>query len=79
MEHVLRRVFLDPTLPELTRDERLAVYGSMNESLARLHDVNYRTRGLEGYGREDSYCVRQVKRWTQQYRAKPMSWRRWID
>ena len=69
MEHVLGRVFLDPTLPELTRDDRFAVYGSMNESLARLHDVNYRTRGLEGYGREGGYCVRQVKRWTQQYIA----------
>ncbi len=67
MEHVVGRVFLDPRLPELAASERKRVYDSMNESLAALHNVDYRDVGLEGFGRAGGYATRQIKRWTQQY------------
>jgi len=67
MEHVVGRVFLDPRLPELAPSERKRVYDSMNESLAALHNVDYREVGLEGFGRAGGYATRQIKRWTQQY------------
>ena len=67
MEHVVGRVFLAPRLPELAASERKRVYDSMNESLAALHNVDYREVGLEGFGRAGGYATRQIKRWTQQY------------
>ncbi len=69
MEHVVGRVFLDPTLPALSNEARSDVYASMNTALAALHNVDYRAVGLDGYGREGEYCARQVNRWTKQYLA----------
>ena len=69
MEHVVGRVFLDPTLPELDNAARTHVYASMNASLAALHDVDFEAVGLGSYGRHGEYCARQVNRWTTQYVA----------
>ena len=66
MEHVVGRVFLDPTLPALSNEARSDVYASMNTALAALHNVDYRAVGLDGYGREGEYCARQVNRRTKQ-------------
>ncbi|MEM7406549.1 MAG: phosphotransferase [Pseudomonadota bacterium] len=69
MEHVEGRVFLDPALPEQSAEERSAIYAAMNVELARLHAVDFRAVGLQGYGREGGYCTRQIARWTKQYIA----------
>lgn len=63
------RVFRDLRLPGMTAAERAAIYDTMNETLARLHAVDYRTAGLEGFGREGGYVARQIKRWSEQYVA----------
>jgi aminoglycoside phosphotransferase (APT) family kinase protein len=63
------RHFMVPTLPELSADERGAVFEEMNRVLAALHSVDYQSVGLGDFGRPGSYFARQLGRWTQQYRA----------
>lgn len=69
MEYVEGRIFIDPLLPELSRDERAALYDSMNQTLATLHGVDFAAVGLGDYGRPQAYVARQVARWTRQYQA----------
>ena len=40
MEYLDGRVFWDPALEELSREERLACYEEMNRVLAALHSVD---------------------------------------
>jgi len=67
MECVEGRVFWDGTLPDLTKEERGAVYDQMNEVLARLHSVDYLALGLEDFGKPGNYFARQIHRWGKQY------------
>lgn len=67
MDYLEGRVFRDATLPDLTPDERAAVYDQLNAVLAALHRVDFRAVGLEDYGRPTGYFERQVARWTKQY------------
>ncbi|MCY3981108.1 MAG: phosphotransferase [Alphaproteobacteria bacterium] len=67
MEHVEGRVARNLTLPDFPPAGRAAVYDAMNAALAALHNVDFRTAGLEGYGREGGYMARQVRRWSGQY------------
>jgi aminoglycoside phosphotransferase (APT) family kinase protein len=69
MEFVAGRVFWDQTLPGLAPAERVAVFDSMNATIAALHSVDWRSAGLEGYGRPENYLARQIARWTKQYRS----------
>lgn len=69
MEYLPGRIFTDPTLPELDRDERRAVYDSMNEALANLHRFDWHAAGLSDYGKPANYIERQVARWSKQYEA----------
>lgn len=69
MEHAAGRVFHDPSLPDLTPEDRAAVYHSMGEILAALHQVDFSAVGLDDYGRVGGYMGRQVRRWSQQYEA----------
>jgi aminoglycoside phosphotransferase (APT) family kinase protein len=69
MECLEGRVFRDPTLPEVSRAERVAIYDSMNENLARLHKVDYAAIGLGDYGKPGNYFDRQIGRWIKQYRG----------
>jgi aminoglycoside phosphotransferase (APT) family kinase protein len=69
MSYVEGRIFWDPTLPELSHDERAAVYDDVNRVIARLHDIDYATAGLAEFGRPGNYLERQVARWSKQYLA----------
>jgi aminoglycoside phosphotransferase (APT) family kinase protein len=69
MDHANGRVFHDPSLPESTPEERSAVYASMIETLAALHQVEFEKIGLNDYGRIGGYMGRQVARWSKQYEA----------
>jgi len=69
MEHVRGRVFRNFMLPDMAPSERGAIYDAMNAAIAALHRVDYKTIGLEGFGREGGYCQRQVSRWSKQYEA----------
>jgi aminoglycoside phosphotransferase (APT) family kinase protein len=69
MDCVHGRVITDPKIPGLTPRERGAIYDSLNETLARLHTVDFQKLGLADFGRSGSYFARQIHRWTQQYHA----------
>ncbi len=70
MERVEGRVFPSSDLPGVRPDERRAMVLSFAETLARLHDVDWRARGLEGFGRPGDYFSRQVARWSRQWEAE---------
>jgi aminoglycoside phosphotransferase (APT) family kinase protein len=68
MEHVQGRVHKDALLEGVARETCTAIYDAMNDTLARLHTVDYATRGLSDYGRPGNYFARQIDRWSRQYR-----------
>jgi aminoglycoside phosphotransferase (APT) family kinase protein len=69
MDCVEGRVLWDQSLPGMARAERAAIWDELNRVIARLHTLDYRAIGLEGFGKPGSYIERQVARWTAQYRA----------
>jgi len=69
MDYVEGRVFWDPTLPALPKAERHGIFSAMNEAITRLHKVDYAAIGLLDYGRPGNYVLRQIDRWSKQYRA----------
>lgn len=69
MDFVPGRVFSHPTLTEMDRSQRAPLYRSLAETLAELHNVDWRAVGLEGFGRPSGYIERQIDRWSKQYQA----------
>ena len=69
MDMVEGRIFWDATLPGVSSTERAAIFDAMNDTIARLHGVDYAAIGLGDYGRAGNYFARQIKRWSGQYLA----------
>ncbi len=69
MDCVEGRVYWTPDIPDCDKAERGAIYDAMNETIARLHTIDYEAVGLGEFGRPAGYVSRQIKRWSQQYRA----------
>jgi aminoglycoside phosphotransferase (APT) family kinase protein len=69
MDCVDGRIFWDPSLPDMNRSGRAAIFAEMNRVIAALHKVDYRALGLIDYGKTGNYLARQIARWTKQYRA----------
>jgi len=72
MDFLEGRIFRDAKLPGMEPPERAAIYDNLNETLARLHGVDFAAIGLADYGRPGSYFKRQMDRWTKQYRGAEM-------
>ena len=69
MDYVEGRIFWDAQLPEVPAHERRAIYEEMVRVLAALHSLDYAAAALSDFGKPGQYVLRQVARWTQQYRA----------
>ena len=69
MECVEGRVMWDQSLPDMTREQRGAIYNEMNRVMAALHTVDPIAIGLETYGKPGNYFERQIGRWSKQYVA----------
>ena len=69
MEYLGGRVFWDPALPEVSNEDRAAIYDQMNQVMADMHCVDVHQVGLSDYGKPGNYFERQIGRWTKQYRA----------
>lgn len=69
MEHLEGRIFWDPALPGSAPVERAAIYDAMNATLAALHSIDPTAIGLSDYGKPGNYFIRQLGRWSEQYRA----------
>ncbi len=50
-----------------TADARRQISAALVDILVRLHAVDFRAVGLDGFGRPDGYLERQVRRWAQQW------------
>lgn len=68
MECVEGRIYWGPLLPDCSPKERGQIYDAMNETLARLHMLDYEKLGLAGFGKPGNYIGRQISRWTKQYK-----------
>jgi aminoglycoside phosphotransferase (APT) family kinase protein len=73
MSHVPGRIQWDPSLPELTPALRAAHYEEILRVLAALHAVDVNAVGLADYGKPGNYFARQLKRWSEQYRASELA------
>lgn len=51
MEYLEGRIFRDPALPGLSPHERNNYVLAMIDTLVALHEVDWRSIGLEGYGK----------------------------
>jgi aminoglycoside phosphotransferase (APT) family kinase protein len=69
MDCVEGRVITDARMPNLTRDERIALYADFVRVLAALHRKDPGAIGLADFGRPGNYYARQIARWSQQYQA----------
>ena len=91
MDYVEGRVFWEPTLPELGRNERRAIYDALNDVIARLHRVDYAALGLQNFGGPGNMCAgrstagpnniappppRRSRRWTGSSPGSPRTYRR---
>jgi aminoglycoside phosphotransferase (APT) family kinase protein len=69
MEFMQGRVLWDQALPDLPRTQRGEIYDEMNRVISALHTVDFKARGLAGYGKPGNYFERQIGRWSKQYKA----------
>lgn len=68
MDYVRGRILWDLTLPGLSKEQRRATYEAQIDTLAALHNTDYKAIGLEDYGKTGSYFERQFSRWSKQYK-----------
>ncbi|KAA0694580.1 phosphotransferase family protein [Halopseudomonas laoshanensis] len=69
MDYVEGRVHTQPLLSDVEQSQRLPIYRSMIETMAQLHNVDWKAVGLESYGKAEGYIPRQIKRWSGQFEA----------
>jgi aminoglycoside phosphotransferase (APT) family kinase protein len=69
MDYMDGRILWDQTLPSYEPKERHAIHLASLKTLADLHNTDYQAIGLGDYGREGNYMLRQIDRWTKQYKA----------
>jgi len=63
MEFVPGRILADPKLPGVSPADRAKIFDSMNDVLARIHNVDYRAAGL-GISGARPIIQRQIARWS---------------
>ncbi|RIK87309.1 MAG: phosphotransferase family protein [Hyphomicrobiales bacterium] len=68
MDYVEGRVFETPDMPGSPPQDRTACYRAMVATMAALHNVDWQAAGLADFGRPGNYVVRQLERWSKQYR-----------
>lgn len=63
------RIFWDPALPQLEREQRRPILEAQVRVLAAMHNIDVDKVGLSDFGSTENYYERQISRWTKQYRA----------
>jgi len=56
-----------------TPTDRRRICVALVDTLVRLHAVDYRAVGLEGFGKPEGYLERQVRRWSEQWQRSQTS------
>ena len=57
MDYVEGKIYKDPSLPGLSPDERKAVYGAMNKTIAKIHSVDVDKAGIADYGKHGETII----------------------
>ena len=73
MEFIDGRIIPAPSMGPIPRAERSTLAYSLVDTLASLHKVDWRTVGLEDFGRPEGYLERQIARWSAQYEGSKKS------
>ena len=68
MDHVDGNIFWELLLPNADKKQRREIYSSMNDTIAKLHNVDFKSIGLSDYGKHENYMDRQIHRWSKQYK-----------
>jgi aminoglycoside phosphotransferase (APT) family kinase protein len=69
MQHVPGRLMGARVVVAGSGAERQAIYADLVRVLAELHRVDWRDRGLAGFGKPERFLERQVTRWSAQWEA----------
>ena len=69
MSFVDGRIFWDPSLPGMDAAGRADIYTGIIDAMAALHTIDPAAVGLIDYGKPGNYFERQIRRWSEQYRA----------
>lgn len=70
MDFLEGRIPGEPSLDEgYSPDERAAIWDSMNDAMAKLHNVDPAAVGLADFGKPANYVGRQIDRWSKQFEA----------
>lgn len=67
MDLVEGRIFWDASFPGIANTDRPAYFDAMNDTIAKLHCLNYQALGLSDFGKTGNYFSRQIQRWSRQY------------
>jgi len=67
------RIFWDPALPEVAKEERMDYHDEVIRVLANIHTVDVGDVGLADFGKPGNYFERQIGRWSKQYRTSETS------
>ena len=67
MEYLDGRVIWDSTGGPYTPQERGEFWDAANDTLAKLHCIDFEEVGLSDYGKHGAYIERQLSRWSSQY------------
>ena len=68
----IKGIILRKSLPkglELTPDQMRSLCENLLDVHYRLHSIDYKAIGLEGFGKPEGYVKRQVEGWSERYRA----------
>lgn len=63
------RIFWDPALPQVDREQRRPILEEQVRVLAAIHNIDVNKVGLSDFGPTENYYERQIARWSKQYRA----------
>ena len=67
MEYMTGITFSEPSIPNLSVDERKRVYNNMNAGLVALHGISPQSIGLTDFGKPGNYFERQLSTWSRQF------------
>jgi aminoglycoside phosphotransferase (APT) family kinase protein len=73
MDYVDGRIIWNPHVPDVSREERAAIFDILNATIAQLHTINPQAAGLGDFGKADGYVARQISRWSDQYSASTIA------
>ena len=67
MDYLDGRIITTPEINGFSKEERNTICISLAKTLAKLHNVDYASLGLESFGRPEGYIQRQIKLWSDQF------------